>query len=44
MQVSPMTVQRLLRGGLDRLRLHLAPVQVTPGARADREPSAARAC
>jgi RNA polymerase sigma-B factor len=44
MQVSPMTVQRLLRAGLDRLRLHLAPVEVTPGARADHEPSAAPAC
>jgi RNA polymerase sigma-B factor len=44
MQVSPMTVQRLLRGGLDRLRRHLTQLEVTPGARADREPSAAPAC
>lgn len=44
MEVSPMTVQRLLRRGLERLRLHLAQAEIRPGARADREPSAAPAC
>jgi RNA polymerase sigma-B factor len=44
MQVSPMTIQRLLRRGLERLRLHLEPAGITPGARADRDASAVPAC
>ena len=44
MEVSPMTIQRLLRRGLDRLRRHLDPARVTPGGPADRDASAAPAC
>jgi len=44
MEVSPMTIQRLLRRGLERLRRHLDPEAVNPGGPADRGASAARAC
>ncbi len=44
MQVSPMTVQRLLRRGLERLRLHLEPTGINPGGRADHDASVAPAC
>ncbi|MFN5698059.1 MAG: sigma-70 family RNA polymerase sigma factor [Cyanobacteriota bacterium] len=44
MEVSPMTVQRLLRRGLDRLRQHLDGATISPGARSDRDASAAPAC
>lgn len=44
MEVSPMTVQRLLRRGLERLRQHLDGATISPGARSDRDASAAPAC
>ena len=44
MQVSPMTVQRLLRRGLQQLRLQIDADGITPGISPDRERSVARAC
>lgn len=44
MNVSPMTVQRLLRRGLDRLRQHLDGAELSSGIPADLFASGSRAC
>jgi RNA polymerase sigma-B factor len=44
LQVSPMTVQRLLHRGLEQLRVHLEAGEFRSPARVDRERSAARVC
>jgi RNA polymerase sigma-B factor len=44
LRVSPMTVQRLLRRGLEQLRLELEPQRLNPGRRLHHAASAVPAC